>query len=79
MDSDSIPLEVFRMRVLNRGLVCAHMHSIAQTQKILSFMSYSGECRQQNNTQHAPSMKTECDYLNGLVINGHIRQFLPKW
>ena len=24
---------------INQGLVCAHMHSIAQTQKILTFMS----------------------------------------
>ena len=25
------------------------------------------ECRQQKYTQHAPSMKMECDYLNGLI------------
>ena len=24
---------------INRGLVCAHMHSMAQTQKILTFLS----------------------------------------
>ena len=30
-------------------------------------MSYMGECWQQKHTQHAPSMKMECDYLNGWI------------
>ena len=46
---------------INRGLVCAYMHSIARTQKILTFISETCECRQQKHTQHAPSTKTECD------------------
>ena len=54
---------------INRGLVCAHMHSIAWPQKILTFMSSTGECRQQKHTQDAPSIKTECEYLYG-----HIRK-----
>ena len=33
-----------------------------------------GECRQQKHTQHAPSTKTECDYLNGWIKNVHIRK-----
>ena len=43
-------------------------------------MSKMGECRQQKqkHTQHAPSMKTECDYLNGWIKNGHIRKFLKQ-
>ena len=49
---------------INRGLVCAHMHSIAWTQKILTIMSKTGECRQQKQTQYATSTKTECDYLS---------------
>ena len=36
-----------------RGLVCAHKHSIARTQKIQTSMPKTGECRQQKNT---PSM-----------------------
>ena len=48
---------------INRGLVCAHMHFIALTQQILTFMSWTGECWQQIHTQKAPSMKMECDYL----------------
>ena len=27
---------------ISRGLVCVHMHSIARTQKILTFMSLTG-------------------------------------
>ena len=53
---------------IDRGLVCAHMHSVARTQKILTFMSPTGECRQQKHTQHAPSTKMECKYLCGWVI-----------
>ena len=30
-------------------------------------MSQTGECRQQKHTQHAPSTKTECDYLSGWI------------
>ena len=47
----------------NQGLVFAHMLSIARTQKTLTFMFQTGEYRQQKHTQHAPSMKMECDYL----------------
>ena len=38
MGSDSIPSKLLDESV-NRGLVCAHMHSISRTQKILTFMS----------------------------------------
>ena len=58
---------------INPGLVCAHMHSIAGTQKILTFMSLmviAGNKmviagNKKKPTQHAPSTKTECDYLYG--------------
>ena len=39
MDSDSITPKLFLDESINRGLACAHMHSIAQVQKILTFMS----------------------------------------
>ena len=52
---------------IDRGLVCAHMHSIAWIQKILTFMSQTGECQQQESTQHAPSTKTEYDCLSGWI------------
>ena len=71
MGSDSIPPELFLMR----GLVCAHKHSIARTQKMLTFTSYTGECQQQKHTQHVPSTKTVCDYLYGWIKkNGLIRK-----
>ena len=40
------------------------MHSIAPTQKILTFT-----CKMltQKHTQHAPSTKTDCDYLSGWI------------
>ena len=39
MGSDSIPPKTLSDETINRGLVCAHMHSIARTQKILTYMS----------------------------------------
>ena len=39
MGSDSIPQKTLLDLSINRGLVCAHMHSIAQTPKILASMS----------------------------------------
>ena len=77
MGSNSIPPKTLSDESINRGLVCAHMHFIAQTQKILTFMSQTGECRQQKHTQHAPSMKMECDYLNGWIKN-HTQKSHPK-
>ena len=63
MGSDSIPPKLFSDESINRDLVCAHIHSIARTQKILIFMFQTAESWQQKHTQHAPSTKTECDYL----------------
>ena len=55
------------------------MHFIARTQKILTFMSWMGECRQQKHTQQAPSTKTECDYLNGWIKKrSHTQKISPK-
>ena len=39
MGSNSIPPKTPSDESINRGLVCAHMHFIAQTQKIRTFMS----------------------------------------
>ena len=79
MGSNSIPPKTLSDESINRGLVCAHMHFIARTQKILTFMSKTGECRQQKHTQHAPSTKTECDYLNGWIKKrSHTQKSHPK-
>ena len=78
MVSDSIPKKLLD-ECINLGLVCAHMHSIAKTQKILTFMSRMGECWQQKHTQHAPSTKTECDYLYGWIEKqSHYAKISPK-
>ena len=38
-----------------------------------------GECRQQKHTQHAPTTKTECDYLNGWIKKrSHMQKSHPK-
>ena len=39
MGSNSIPPKTLLDESINQGLVCAHMHFIAQTQKIVTFMS----------------------------------------
>ena len=39
MGSNSIPPKTLSDESMNRGLVCAHMHFIARTQKILTIMS----------------------------------------
>ena len=39
MGSNSVPPKTPSDESINRGLVCAHMHFIARTQKILTFMS----------------------------------------
>ena len=67
MGSDSIPPKLFRWEYEPRSSLCAHMHSIAWTQKILTFMSHTGEWWQQKYTQYAPSTKTEFDYLYGWI------------
>ena len=39
MGSNSILPKILSDESINRGLVCTHMHFIARTQKILTFMS----------------------------------------
>ena len=52
---------------INKGLVCAHMHSIAQTQKILTFMS------------NAPSTKTQCDNHSWVKKWSRMQRSHQKW
>ena len=67
MGSDPIPPRTLSDESINWGLVCTHMHSIGWTQKILTFMSWTSECRPQKLIQYTPSSKMECDYLNGWI------------
>ena len=64
----------------HRGLVCARMHSIARSQKILTLRSWTRGRRQQKHTQHAPSTKMECDYLYGWIKKrSHTQKSHQKW
>ena len=81
MGSDSIPPELFSDESIRWGLVCAHMHSITQTQQILIFMSYMGECWQQKNTHsmYHPPRQNMTTSMVGLK-NGRIHKNLTqKW
>ena len=40
--------------------------------------SSMGECQQQKHTQHAPAMKTECDYLYGWIKMVTYTKISPK-
>ena len=73
------PKQTLSDESIDRGLVCAHMHSITQTQKILTFMSSMGECQLQKYTQHTPATKMECDCLNGWIEKrSHTQKSHPK-
>ena len=55
---------------------CIPSHRLKRSQHSCHRM---GECRQQQHTQHAPSTKTKCDYLNGWSEkNSHIRKNLTQ-
>ena len=43
-------------------------------------MFKTGECWQQEHTQHTPTMKTEYDYLSGWIQKqSHMQKCHPEW
>ena len=76
MGFNSIPQKPLSDESINQGLVCAHMHSIVQTNPDIHVLA--GECWQQKHTQHAPSIKTECDCLNGWIKKVTYAKISPK-
>ena len=79
MGSNSIPPKTPSDESINRGLVCAHMHFIAQTQKILTFI-----CPRRVNagnkstpSTHHPRRRNVTTLMVGLK-NGHIRKNLTQ-
>ena len=66
MGSNSIPPKTPSDESINRGLVCAHMHFITWTQKILTFM-IDGWMPATKTHPACTIHKTECDYLNGWI------------
>ena len=78
MGSNSIPPKTLSDESINRGLVCAHMHFIARTQKILTFMSLNAGNNNTPSTHH-PRRRNVTTLMVGLK-NGHIRKNLTqKW
>ena len=80
MGSNSIPQKTLSDESINRGLVCAHMHFIARTQKILTFMSWTGECRQQKHTPstHHPRRQNVTTLMVGLKKTVTYAKISPK-
>ena len=77
MGSDSISEKTLSDESKNRSLVCAHIHLTVRAQKILTFCPR--RVNVETKTHHdAPSMKTECDYLNGWIKNGQIYKQTSK-
>ena len=71
--SDSIPQKTLSDESINQGLVCVHVYSISQTQKILTFVSLTGECQQQKH--QACTIRNVTTSMVRLE-NGHIRKNL---
>ena len=71
------PQNSFRWEYKSRSSLCTHAFH-RWDWRIMTFMSWTGECWKQKHTQHAPSVKTECDYLSGGFKNGHIHKDLTQ-
>ena len=60
------PKNSFRCEYKPRSSLCTHAFHRMDS-KDSDVHVPDGECRQQKHTQHTPSTKTECDYLNGWI------------
>ena len=81
MGSDSIPPKTLSDESIDRGLVCAYMHSITQTLKILTFMH---SCLRRMNagnkdipSMHHPQRWNVTTSMVGLK-NGHMHKNLTQ-
>ena len=78
MGSNSIPPKTLSDESINRGLVCAHMHSIAWTQKILTFIPRRVNAGNKNTpSMHHPRRRNVTTLMVGLK-NSHTRKNLTK-
>ena len=81
MGSHSIPPKTLSDESINRGLVCTHMHFIARTQKILTFMCPRRINAGNKNTpsMHHPRRRNVATLMVGLK-NSHIcKNLTQKW
>ena len=70
----------FRWEYKPRSSLCKHAFHHTNT-KDPDIHVLEGECWQQKHTQHAPSLKTDCGYLNSWIKknqNGHIGKNLTQ-
>ena len=79
MGSNSIPPKTPSDESINRGLVCAHMHFIARTQKILTFMSRRVNAGNKNTpSTHHPRRRNVTTLMVGLKKRSHTQKSHPK-
>ena len=80
MGSNSIPPKTPSDESINRGLVCAHMHFIARTQKILTFMSRRMNAGNKNTpSTHHPRRRNVTTLMVGLKKKrSHTQKSHPK-
>ena len=76
MGSNSIPPKTLSDESINRGLVCAHMHFIARTQKILTLCPRRVNAGNKNTpSTHHPRRQN----VNGWIEKGsHTQKSHPK-
>ena len=80
MGSDSIPSKTLSDESTNRSLVCAHMHSVAQTKK--SWRSYPRQVNAGNKntpSTHHPLRRNVTTSMVGLRNRSHMQKSHPKW
>ena len=79
MGSNSIPPKTLEDESINRGLVCAHMHFIARTQKILTFMSLTVNASNKNTpSTHHPRRRNVTTLMVGFKKRSHMQKSHPK-
>ena len=71
MGSDSIPAKTLSDESINQNLVCAHMHSMARTQKILTLIPRWVNAGNKNTPSMLHPRRRKCDHLHGWIKNGH--------
>ena len=76
MGSNSIPPKTPSDESINRGLVCAHMHFITRTQKILTFSMNAGN-KNTPSTHHA-RRRNMTTLMVGLKKRSHTQKSHPK-
>ena len=78
MGSNSSPPKTPSDESINRGLVCAHMHFIARTQKILTFIRRVNAGNKNTPSTHHPRRRNVTTLMVGLKKWSHTQKSHPK-